>query len=77
MKVSRRYYANVRKGVWYVANVTCADLISGTCQQWFLVISRVGSDGSSRTVFNESFDSLYHAENARRKWKKGLKWTAI
>ena len=77
MKVSRRYSAKAGKGAWYLANVTCTDLISGTMQQWFLVVSLVKSDGSSQTVFNESYDSLYHAESAMKKWKKGLKWEAM
>ena len=76
MKVAERYSASLKKGVWYVAEITCADP-TGTMESWFLFIRRVYADGRSEAVFNGDFDSLYHAKNAMKNWKKGLNWVTI
>lgn len=66
MKVKQNYFANGKGGTVFYAS------IEGDTEAriWRLEIRKSTADSGFVMVFNGDYDSLYHAKQAMRRWRK-------
>ena len=74
MKVEKSFYS-LTKGKMYIAIIE-GEVENGDSASWNLRIVDE-NNGDYKLLYEADFDGLYAAQQAMKKWRKGMKWNGI